>query len=118
MRKKTIPHSEDLIFSLCDIACLKAAKNERWQWFHQQMLNLCQSLEFNGWKKQTGMTQQQKILQHFKKAGSITQREAMIEYSVGSLTKVISDLRKQGHKIMSKVKTHPITGARYVRYYA
>lgn len=62
------------------------------------------------------MTQQQKIINHFKKTGSITQREAMIEYSVGSLTKVISELRKDGHNIASKVKHHPITGAKYVRY--
>lgn len=115
-RNTKIHHSDDLLFSLCDAACVRAYRNEKWQWFYNQLLSLCQALENNGWKKQNGMTQQQKIINHFKKTGSITQREAMIEYSVGSLTKVISELRKDGHNIASKRKYHPITGAKYVRY--
>lgn len=108
--------SEDLLFHLSDIACLRSWENEAWTPIHLSFLNLCIKVENNGWKKRNGMTQQQKIINHFKKTGSITQREAMIEYSVGSLTKVISELRKDGHKIVSKVKHHPITGAKYVRY--
>ena len=62
------------------------------------------------------MTQQTKILKHLEKAGSITVREALVEYSVSSLTKRIHELRNQGHDIVSNTKTHPITGQRYVRY--
>ncbi len=62
------------------------------------------------------MTQNQQIIQHMKRTGSITQREAIIDYSVQSLTKRISELRRTGYQIRSENKKHPTTGQRYVRY--
>lgn len=61
-------------------------------------------------------TQHQKIMKHLNTAGSITVREAMVEYSIQSLTKRIQELRAMGHDIVSTVKKHPITGQRYTRY--
>ena len=61
-------------------------------------------------------TQQSKIIRHFKKAGSITVREAMVEYSISSLTRRIHELRVLGYNITSNKKKHPVTGQRYVRY--
>jgi biotin operon repressor len=57
-----------------------------------------------------------RIYQHLVTAGSISQREAMVEYSTGSLTKEISNLRTAGVQIDTVRKTHPITGKRYARY--
>ena len=62
------------------------------------------------------MTQTDIILNHLKKTKSITQREALIDYSVQSLTKQISNLRKMGFNIISTFKKHPTTGQRYARY--
>lgn len=62
------------------------------------------------------MTQEMKVLNHIVKAGSITVREAVGEYSINSLTKRISNLRAEGYNIISNVRNHPITGQRYVRY--
>ena len=62
------------------------------------------------------MKQHDLILKHFRKAGSITVREAMIEYSISSLTKRIHELREAGYDIESNTKHHPVTGQRYVRY--
>jgi hypothetical protein len=62
------------------------------------------------------MTQQELILNHLRKTGSITQREAMIDYSIQSLTKRISELRDLGHNIVSVFRKHPTTGQRYARY--
>jgi hypothetical protein len=56
------------------------------------------------------------ILIHMRRAGSISQREALIDYSVQSLTKRISELRANGYKIKSEKRLHPTTGQRYVRY--
>lgn len=56
------------------------------------------------------------ILKHLRRAGSITQREAMLDYSVQSLTKRISELRLDGFDIRSEARQHPTTGQRYVRY--
>lgn len=61
-------------------------------------------------------TQHTMILNHFKKAGSITVREAIVEYSIQSLTKRIAELRSVGYDILSQVKKHPITGQQYTRY--
>jgi hypothetical protein len=61
-------------------------------------------------------TQHNIILNHFKKAGSITVREALIEYSIQSLTKRIAELRERGYNILSQNKKHPITRQRYTRY--
>jgi len=74
------------------------------------------SLEHSGWKRKTGMTQNQIIMKHLKKAGSITVREAMVEYSIQSLTKRVQELRESGNHIMSHVKYHPVTSQKYVRY--
>jgi hypothetical protein len=62
------------------------------------------------------MTQTQKLLNHFKKTGRITQRQAIMDYSIQSLTRRIRDLRDQGYNIQSQPKTHPVTGQRYVEY--
>ena len=57
-----------------------------------------------------------RIFQHLVTAGSISQREAMVEYATGSLTKEITRLRNAGVEIKTERKTHPITGKKYARY--
>lgn len=61
-------------------------------------------------------TQHSNIVNHLRTAGSITVREAMIEYHISSLTKRIHELRGAGYDILSTVKSHPITGQKYTRY--
>jgi len=62
------------------------------------------------------MTQNQILLAHFKKAKSISQREALVDYSIQSLTKRISELKAMGFNIETQHKKHPVTGQRYARY--
>lgn len=62
------------------------------------------------------MTQTTLILDHMKRTGSITMREALMDYSIQSLTKRISELRQAGYKIETEHKHHPTTGQRYARY--
>lgn len=57
-----------------------------------------------------------RIYQHLVRTGSISQREAMVEYGTGSLTKEIHRLRSAGVEINTVRKTHPITGKTYARY--
>ena len=61
-------------------------------------------------------TQNQLIIDHLKRTGSITQREALIDYSVQCLTKRIQELRELGYQIKTVQKQHPTTGQRYARY--
>ena len=62
------------------------------------------------------MTQNQMLLSHLKRTGSITMREALLDHGIQCLTKRIQELRDAGYKIISERRLHPITGQRYTRY--
>jgi hypothetical protein len=62
------------------------------------------------------MTQLETLKKHFKTASSISQREAIMDYSIQSLTRCVTSLRRQGMAIHTVWKKHPITGQRYCRY--
>lgn len=52
------------------------------------------------------MTQKDRVLQYIDDFGSITVAEAITEISVGSLTKCISNLRKDGVLIETRTVYH------------
>ncbi|AAG02593.1 gp10 [Roseobacter phage SIO1] len=52
-------------------------------------------------------TQHKNILKHLKTAKGLTVREALIEYSISSLTKRVHELRGLGYDIESVRKKHP-----------
>lgn len=106
----------DRIFDRAETLCLRAVKRPVLIPRYLAAHKAAQSLEHSGWKRKTGMTQNQIILKHLQKAGSITVREAMVEYSVQSLTKRIQELRESGVQIKSNTKFHPMTKQKYVRY--
>lgn len=56
------------------------------------------------------------LVKHFGRAGRITQRQAIMDYSIQSLTKRIAELRDLGANISGTVKNHPVTGQRYCEY--
>ena len=60
--------------------------------------------------------QNRQLVHHFRRAGRITQRQAIVDYSIQSLTKRVSELRDAGLSIISNTKNHPVTGQRYVEY--
>lgn len=62
------------------------------------------------------MTQEDTILKHLRTSGSITQREALMDHSIQSLTRRITTLRNRGYNIRGIQKVHPVTGQRYKRY--
>lgn len=108
--------SEDLLHHMADVACVRAWDDEGWGPYHRKLLTMSLKTEQFGFKKRTGMTQNDKILNHIKRSGSITQREAMLDYSIQSFTKRISELRESGYDIVGLVKRHPTTGQSYTRY--
>ena len=109
--------SHDLLFDMADKAALNTIKNPGWRELHAHMLRLCEKAENNGWKRRTGMTQNDRILKHIEATGSISQREAFLDYSIQSLTRRIRDLREAGYNVISRGVTHPITKQRYTRYF-
>ena len=62
------------------------------------------------------MTQLEIILNHLKKTGSITRREALIDYSIQNITACMSSIRQLGYEVLAHPKKHPTTGQRYMRY--
>lgn len=56
------------------------------------------------------------LVNHFQRSGRITQRQAIMDYSIQSLTKRIAELRGLGADVQSNFKNHPITGQRYCEY--
>lgn len=106
----------DTIFDQAEALCLLATQDPSQLEAYRAAMKAAQALEHSGWKRSTGMTQNAIILKHLEKAGSITVREALVEYSVASLTKRIQELREAGHEIVSNVRFHPITKQKYTRY--
>ena len=109
--------SEDLLFHMADKACLRASRDNSWDAIHKHLLKLCMKTENNGWKRKTGMTQTDKILNHMRKNGSITQREAYIDYGVQSFHPRLTEIKDAGYKIIKSSKRHPTTGQSYSRYF-
>lgn len=51
------------------------------------------------------MTQCERVLRHMREYGSITAAEAMSEYGIFRLAARVSDLKKSGHTIKTKIVT-------------
>ncbi len=63
------------------------------------------------------MTQAEKILEHLRKNGSITQREAYLDYGIQSFHRRLTDLKDAGYVIHGQQKRHKVTGQEYTRYF-
>ena len=50
------------------------------------------------------LTQCERIIRHLKDYGTITSREAMIEYGIMRLASRINDLKRKGYAISSEVQ--------------
>lgn len=57
------------------------------------------------------------ILKHLNTVGSITNREAIVDYNIMSLSRRVCDLEELGYKFNRELKAHPVTGQRYKRYH-
>ena len=62
------------------------------------------------------MGQHDKIIKHLRASKGLTVREALIDYSIQSFTKRISELRQLGYQIDGVKGKHPVTNQRYTRY--
>ncbi len=61
-------------------------------------------------------SQHSMILKHLRATKGLTLREALIDYSIQSFTKRISELRRSGYRIDGIKGRHPVTNQRYTRY--
>ena len=56
------------------------------------------------------------VFNHMQTPGSITQREAILDHSIQSLTRRITELQHAGIRVNREDKRHPLTDQRYARY--
>lgn len=109
--------NDDTLHEMDELFTVLATRNSDWMGLHKYFATQTAKLENNGRYRPMGNSQITKLISHFKKAKSITVREAMIEYSIQSLTKRIQEMREMGHNIISVQRRHPVTKQRYVRYH-
>lgn len=60
-------------------------------------------------------SQREKVLEHLKAGATISQYEAIMEYSAFRLSSIIYDLRQQGYNIKTNMVQRP-TGKRLAEY--
>jgi len=63
------------------------------------------------------MIQETKVIAHLKTKASISTREAVFCYNILSLTKVMSELRRKGYRILSVNKIDKVRRTNYKQYY-
>lgn len=64
----------------------------------------------------TPMTQVEKLIDHMRDVGPISQREAYLEYDIQSFHRRLSDIRQLGMNLKAYPKKNPVTGQHYTRY--
>lgn len=67
--------------------------------------------------KTTSTTQAKRILNHLKAGNSMTQRSALMDFGIMSVSKRISELREHGHDIRKVMEKNNHTEQRYMRYW-
>ena len=63
------------------------------------------------------MVQETKVITHLKTKASISTREAVFCYNILSLTKIMSELRRKGYRILSVNKIDKVRRTNYKQYY-
>ena len=108
----------DEIFDRAETLCLLAVDNPELLEEYEAAMKAAQAHEHNGWKRSTGMTQADIVLNHMKSTGSISAREALLDHDITSaaLARRICDLEERGVEIIRNRHKNPVTNKQYTRY--
>jgi hypothetical protein len=116
--KTPVNTDPDEPFHEAERLALEAVKNPQLIPRYIAATSKAQSLEgAPGLKGRTRMTQAEKIVDHMRKNGSITQREAYLDHGIQSFHRRLTDVRNMGYMVTGIVKKHPVTGQEYTRYF-
>ena len=107
--------TDDEVFEMAELTCLVATQNPDWIALHRYFSKLAYDLEDPGFKKGTGMSQNQKILKMLHEGKKITRLKAM-HYGIMNLTARISELRNAGYDIRCRMRTDA-DGREYGEFY-
>tara|TARA_R100001086_G_scaffold59520_1_gene27378 strand:+ start:2047 stop:2427 length:381 start_codon:yes stop_codon:yes gene_type:complete len=114
-RTETVPTTD--IREIAEDLILKAVSNPKFQQCHTTVQRMITRLENSGFKNRTTpMTQVEKLMNHMRKIGPISQREAYLEYDIQSFHRRLSDIRAMGYELKTIPKVNPVTGQEYTRY--
>lgn len=109
--------TDDMIFALAEKFAVIASR-EKWAFdLYAHYTWLAQKLERPGFRrvKEMNMTQNEALLEHFKKGRTITPLEAVGVYGIFRLASRVFDLRSLGHDIVTTTKIDP-RGKMYAEY--
>lgn len=114
MQKKTT----DAVFDRAERLALAATKDPELIPQYLQANQEARKLEgAPGWKGRTRMTQVEMIIRHLQKNGSITQREAYLDYGIQSFHRRLTEVRELGYILHGESRKHKVTGQEYTRYH-
>lgn len=114
----TTTDTDEEVFEEAEALALAAVADPSLTSEYETVTRKAQEIEGMGWKyRTTDMRQVDKIIRHIKSQGSISQREAYIDYGVQSFHRRLSDIKNMGYTIVGKPKVHPVTRQEYTRYY-
>lgn len=124
MRKMTkkVPETTDgCPFEKAERLALEAVADPSKKTEYENATSHARHLERGGYRGRiamgNGKTQVEKLIHHMMEHGPISQREAMIDYHVSSLTRRICDIEEMGYVVHRKENKNPVTGNVYTRYW-
>lgn len=62
------------------------------------------------------MTQQDIVLKHIRRNGSISPHEAIMDHNITRLAARVFELKERGYNIVRQMRHNPVTGKSYARY--
>lgn len=114
-------NDEDIIFECADKYCVEALKEnpeviKAYSYFDALTYSLERGNTYMSRKRvKANKTQVEQILEHLRKAGSITMQEAYLQYGVTSFFRRLTDIEEMGHRLIRIRKVHPVTGQEYTK---
>lgn len=116
--KTSLTANTNHVFDRAERLAVEATYNPALQDDYETATREAKRLEGAYRMRNVPMTQVEKIINHIHKTGSITQREAYIDYGIQSFHRRLADLKEMGWSVTGTEKIHPTTGQKYTRYTA
>lgn len=107
--------SDDEVFEGAEQSGLRAVTDGGWAELHAHFDALSKERETPGFKKRSGMSQNDRILSMLQRGETITRLIAM-HYGIMNLTARIAELRNAGHDVRCKLKADDM-GRSYGEFY-
>lgn len=116
-QQKITEDSDDVVFKHAEAFALSAVEEpQHIETYHHYTREAQKREGGKGWRKGGKMTQSERIIKHIKENGSISQREAILDLTVSSFFRRLTDIEQHhGIKLRREQRKNPATGQAYTR---